>query len=202
MRLQAVVEGDTDIPVVTKLAQACGFDDVGFIDSGGKSALDARLAGYNGAAKGHPWFVLRDLDQDAPCAPAFVRQRGFTPSKWMVFRIAVTEVESWLMADRKGLAKFLHVPEQWLPDEPDRESDPTRVIVDVARRSRRARVREQLVPAPGRSTAVGPGYEAAMIEFAALHWRLAAASRSSDSLRRAFAALLDLRRRWSLEMGA
>ena len=102
MSLALVVEGDTDLPVARKLAQDANLHVFTEMDAGGKHNIDAEIGDYNGAAKGSPWFVLRDLDQDAPCAGRFLGGIGFRPSKWMCFRLAVRELESWLLADEEG----------------------------------------------------------------------------------------------------
>jgi len=203
MTLMAVVEGDTDIPVVAALAKSAGLPLIGApIDMGGKTQLDLRLDGFNQAARGSPWFVLRDLDQDAQCAPKYLRKIGFRPSTWMAFRIAVREVEAWLMADAQGLATFLHVPERRVPADPDAEADPTRTLVNLARGSTRQSIRKAIVPKPGGSAQVGPLYEATIIEFAASHWSLDRACERSPSLERTRRALERLARRWERQVGS
>lgn len=200
MKLLAVVEGDTDIPVVRALARSAGWDVDTALDMGGKSQLDLRLAGFNEAAKGHPWFVLRDLDDDARCAGGYLSALGLQPSKWMVYRIAMREVEAWLLADTRGISRFLGIPEERLPVNPDLERDPTRKLVDLARRYSKSRIRAAMVPAPRAAAQVGPLYEATMIEFAVEHWSVERAMRKSDSLRRAHAALKEMAHRWGLHL--
>lgn len=196
MSLAVVVEGDTDLPVVRKLALDAGLEISVEIDCGGKARLDEDLPGYNDAAQGWPWFVLRDLDHDAPCAGDFVRALRFSPSRWMCFRIAVRELEAWLLADVEGLAGFLEVQEAWIPLEPDSEADPTAVLVNLARRSRRSSIRRAMVPAAQTSAVVGPLYEAKIIEFGERYWDLARACRRSESLRRARRAVRELSSNW------
>lgn len=196
MSLQIVVEGDTDVPVVSKLAKDARLEVIGIIDLAGKSQLDLRLSRFNDAANGTPWFVLRDLDHDAECAPALLADRSFVPKSWMVYRIAVREVEAWLLADAESLADFLGVEPSLIPTDPDGEADPTTTLVNLARRSSRATVRKRMVPKPNSSAQVGPLYEAAIIEYGAEHWSLDRACRRSASLKRAREALRDLGRRW------
>ncbi len=81
MSLALVVEGDTDLPVARKLAADAGLDVFTEMDAGGKFNIDAELDNYNGAAKGAPWFVLRDLDDDAQCAGEFLKKIDFRPSR-------------------------------------------------------------------------------------------------------------------------
>ena len=197
MSLVIVVEGDTDLPVVRKLASDAGLPISAEIDCQGKGKLDRDLPGYNSAARGSPWFVLRDLDQDAPCAPTFLAGTAVRASPWMCFRLAVREVESWLLADTRAMARFLRVDEHRLPRDPDSEPDPTRTLVNLARQSRSPGIRKALVPRPGTSTVVGPLYEAKLIEFGHRHWRLEQAVTRSRSLEKSRDALRALAKRWN-----
>ena len=79
---------------------------------------------------------------------------------------------------------------------PDKEVDPTRTIVQLARGSRSSEVRRAFVPEPGSSAQVGVLYEAKIIEFAIEHWNLKRAARRSRSLRRARERLCALAGEW------
>lgn len=196
MSLVVVVEGDTDIPVASALAKDAGFEIASLMDMQGKSQLDLQLSGFNSAAKGSPWFVLRDLDQDAECAAALLRELALEPSTWMVFRLAVREVEAWLLADAEGIAKFFHVSERDVPTAPDGQLDPTLSLVNLARKSTRLSIRKAMVPPPGATVQVGSLYEATLIDFATRHWSLSRACKRSDSLKRARIALRKMAARW------
>lgn len=201
MSVIAVVEGDTDIPVVHALARSVGLELAGApLDMGGKGKLDKGLDGFNLAAKGSPWFVLRDLDHDAACAPAFVKAKGFAPSTWMVFTLAVREVEAWLLADATGIAAFLRVPLNRIPKDPDTERDPTVTLVNLARRSGRAAIKKGMVPKPNAAAQVGPLYEALIIEFASTTWSLDRACLRSPSLARTREALRRLADSWAQQL--
>ena len=193
--VSVVVEGDTDLPVVRKLVKDAKLDIALEIDAGGKGQIDQHFPGYNRSAKGAPWLVVRDLNSDAICAAKFLKGKP-SPSKWMCFRIAVRELESWLLADRDGFADFFDVPIALLPEEPDKETDPTQTLVNVARRSRSGSIRKRMIPKSGMQTSVGPLYEATIIEFAEQRWSLVRAARRSDSLRRARRALKALGAAW------
>lgn len=64
------VEGTTDAAVARRLLHEADLQAGPEYVKNGKSALDQSLAGYNNAARFSCWLVLRDLDQDAACAPA------------------------------------------------------------------------------------------------------------------------------------
>lgn len=202
MSLVIVVEGDTDLPVVRKLAADAKLPIDLEIDAAGKGNIDRQISGWNDAALGGPWFVLRDLDSDAACAPAWIAKRKLKPATWMCFRLAVRELEAWLLADARGISEFLDVEERWVPANPDAERDPTQSLVALARRAGRGDRRRRLVPEQGSGTVVGKLYEDTIIEFATHHWDLGRACKRSDSLRRARAALRALGQRWrKLEEG-
>lgn len=196
MSLLVVVEGDTDLPVIRALARDAGLEISAEIDCSGKARLDQELRHYNAAAKGSPWLVLRDLDEDAACAVDLRMELGLRWSRWMCFRIAVREMESWLMADSQAMAGFLSVNRAWIPIDPDAEKDPTRTLVSLAKRSRKRDLQRAMVPRAGQSVAVGPAYEAKLIEFATNHWELDRACLQSASLRRARAAIKELGAHW------
>src|SRR6187399_1019563 len=101
-----VVEGDTDVPFAKKILAAAGLRAELILDKGGKSGIDANIAGYNHAARFSPWFVLRDLDHDAACAPALVSLMLPEPEPLMCLRIPVRAVESWALGDAERLAAF------------------------------------------------------------------------------------------------
>lgn len=49
----------------------------------------------------------------------------------MIFRIAVREVESWIIADKEGIAEFLNVAVANFTDLPDNISDPKQFILKL-----------------------------------------------------------------------
>ena len=107
----------------------------------------------------------------------------------MCFRIAVREIEAWLLADRRALAEFLEVPLARVPAAPERVADPKRAMVGLAARSRSMDVRRDMVPRPGSGREVGEAYDARLIEFVQRRWRPEEAAKRSESLRRALACL-------------
>lgn len=197
MSLIVVVEGMTDGPVVQKLAADAGIDVAEVLPMRGKGKLDKRLRDFNAAAVHSPWLVLRDLDRDAACAPAYLAGLQLQMTQWMVFRLAVREVESWLLADRDGIAKYMSVPLEKVPERPDELDDPKQTLVNLARASKKKSVTRAFVPRTGDSAAVGPMYQAEIIEFGSSHWNLHTACERSPSLQRARKALRDLSTRWS-----
>jgi hypothetical protein len=189
--LSAVVEGDIDAAVAERLARATKVDLVAVHTSRGKNQLDARLNGYNRAARHGNWLVLRDLDRDAKCAPELVRELLPEPSRGMHLRIAVRSIEAWVLADVERASRFLGISQSLVPQAPDALADPKRTLVTLASRSSRRTIREDLVPARGMSAKVGPVYTSRLVDFITSSWRPGSAATRSPSLA---SCLRDLRR--------
>lgn len=189
-----VFEGPTDEPVARALMADAGLSVFLAKSAGGKTRIDAQLEKYAAAAEHQPWFVLRDLDNDAPCAPTWIV--GKPRARWLCLRLAVRETEAWLLADRQRFAEFFRVAPARVPADPDGLDDPKRRLVDLVRHSSSVRIKRDVVPPEGGHTQVGPGYVATLEEFALQHWRLGVAAQRSDSLRRTRLALRELGTRW------
>lgn len=190
--ITAAVEGVVDEAVLTRIAHHLGLR-VGTVHGRqGKGDLLRALPGYNNAARFARWTVLIDLAKDCDCAPP-CRERWLpTPSRQMVFRIAVRSIESWLLADRNRIAEFLGIRPSLVPSDPDRLEVPKGALVGLARRSRRDSVRTELVPREDSGRRIGTLYAARLIEFTedvANGWRPDVASRFSESLARCLRAL-------------
>ena len=64
----------------------------------GSGYLKKKIKGFNQVAKGIPFFVLTDLDQ-TDCPPLLIGKWLSIPKhENLLFRIAVREIESWLLA--------------------------------------------------------------------------------------------------------
>ena len=185
------VEGLVDEAVVRRLLLEAGLACTAVYGLEGKPALLQRLAGYNAAARFAPWLVLIDLDQDAACVPEFLEGVLPQPAPHMLLRVAVREIESWLLAD-PGFARFLGVRPQAIPADPDAVDDPKRLVVNLARRSRRPTITRDLVPRPGAGRVVGPAYASRLIEFVTRRWQPRRAAERSASLARCLTAIARL----------
>jgi hypothetical protein len=188
-----VVEGPTDKALVEKLLLHVGLP-MGFVyETGGKAKLDQRIHGYNNAAQSAPWFVLRDLDNDAPCAPTLVNKLLKAPAPHLRFRIAVHQGESWLLADSEQIADFLGIQAALVPGSPDDILNAKQSLVNLARKSRSRDIRESLVPREGSTASVGRQYTSKISEFARHYWRPGFAAKRSESLYRCINALHEFR---------
>ena len=190
--ISGAVEGIVDEAVFRRLLKAVRAEPGTVYGKNGKQQLLERLGGYNNAARFSPWLVLVDLDQDAHCPPLFVAARLPVPSERMCFRVAVREVEAWLLGDRERLARFLDVDPGWIPSDPVGSPNPKTQVVNLARRSRSREIVADMVPRRESGRSEGSAYASRLIEFVSdsRHgWRPTVAARSSNSLRRCLRCL-------------
>ena len=114
----------------------------------------------------------------------------------LLFRVAVREIEAWLLADSKGLAGYLAVKPGLVPKNPEALPDPKRNLVELARKSRRKQIREDIVPRIGSTAQIGPGYNACLSEFVQSVWDVESAANRAASLRRTLDRLSTFRPAW------
>jgi hypothetical protein len=200
MIIHLVPEGHMEEPTGRRLIAFCGHS-LGTIYNSrrGCGYIRSRAALYHSLATSHSGvLVLTDFrDAGAPCPvaalDAYLLHKIPHPAPSFIFRFAVNELESWLMADRSGLAQFLGVPVTRLPKEPEAEEKPKRTLVAIARHSSKTRIRDGLAPPPGSQASVGPLYRAMMSVFIEQRWNIEAATANAPSLERCVRRLTALR---------
>jgi hypothetical protein len=188
----AVVEGDLEIPVTHKLLRATGIDSsfVRIINTQGRSKFWKSVGRYNAAAiHNGPVWGLADLESD-PCANwLFERHLRGNRQPGFILRIAVKMLESWLLADRDTIADYLGVSRSEVPTEPEQEVHPKRTIVNLARKSSKRQIRENLIPSEKSCSSVGFGYTPILTRYVTEYWRPLIAQKRSSSLERALKAI-------------
>lgn len=187
--ISAAVEGIVDEAVIRRLIAHVGATPGDVYGKQGKTFLRQKIAAYNNAARHAPWMVLVDLDGEADCAPPLRAAWLPAPAPMLCFRVAVREVEAWLLSDTECLADFLGVARARIPADPERLNDPKIEMVNIARASRRRDIRADMVPRPESGRLVGAAYSSRLIEFVTQHWRPDQALVQADSLRRAIECL-------------
>jgi hypothetical protein len=151
----------------------------------GKSYLQNRAAELNRTAASVPVLLLVDLDTPSPCPAELIARwlpQGLAAN--MLFRAAVMEVESWLLADRIGFSRLLSIDPRRIPTNTDSVANPKEFLIGLAQKSRNRVVRADLVPADKSSAKVGPGYTSRLAAFVNLSWDPIGACASSGSLQR------------------
>lgn len=179
------VEDRLSDAVATKILKKFDVEIVKRIGYKGKSDLERKTLELNRAANGITVFMLTDLDSPRDCPPRLIQSwvKG-TLNPRFFFRVAVMEVESWIMADRIGFAAFLSIPSHQIPSPTDDILNPKEFLVSLARRSRKKTVREALVPMPSTNFSVGIAYNTLLSEFVRDYWDLERAATVSPSLKR------------------
>ena len=147
--------------------------------------LKKSIRTFRNIAQSQPVLLLTDLDQHE-CPPSLMGQwLGTRPKpKDLLFRVAVREVEAWLLADHDGIAKLVGKRSPHLPPDPDILSDPKRELINFAKKAPSA-IRKEIVPGPGAAASQGLGYNAVLCPFVRKHWDPFRAAKRSESLRRA-----------------
>ena len=163
---------------------------------GGFGYLRKTAPGWNNAARGTPFLLLTDLDQHH-CPPALVTDWLTEPKHPnFIFRIAVREVEAWILADKRNFAAFLVLSQNTLPAQPETLDDAKRTLVTLAARSRRTATRSRLVPKSGSTAKQGPDYNRCLGEFVVKHWDHLEASANAPSLLRCISAIENFKPTW------
>lgn len=190
MIVNLVLEGLLEEPVARKIVEYCGHS-VGTVHGrrGFGYVLKEAYKFHNMVKCGMAVFVLTDF-MDAKCACVVQARHQYLtkhipqPSNKFVLRFAVAELESWLLADRLQIAKFLGVPTTRIPHAPDQEADPKQTLVNIARRSRVSNIKHSIVPDEKHGGTTAPGYMGVMQSFVVETWDVEAAQLASPSLQR------------------
>lgn len=151
---------------------------------GGFGYLRRTIHGWNRAAQGIPFIVVTDLDT-CTCPARLISDWLVVPKHPnLLFRVAVREVESWLLADSANLAEFLNVRRELVPADTDVLADPKVALVNLARKSRSKAIRERIVPRAGSTAKQGPDYNGCLGSFVRTRWESNSARVNSPSLAR------------------
>lgn len=190
--ITCVGEGPLDHAILTRLIRSKG-GEIGRMHGGeGKPPILRNLDGYNVAARHSLWLVMVDLNGDYRCAPEARTDWMVNPADTMCFVVAVRQVEAWLLADAERISRFLSVSRSRIPRQPEQLQRPKRDIVQLARRSRSRRIREDLVPRQRSGREVGSAYTSRLIDFVEdleQGWRPYVAAESAPSLARCLTRL-------------
>lgn len=181
--INPLVEGEMDEAAAFKLIEAAGHTPGVCYGKKGCGYIKTKVQGFNRSARTTCYLTLVDLmDTGLSCPPEVLA--GWVPhlNRNMLFRVVVRELESWLLADRQNIANFLSVSPIQIPEHPEDIRDPKRELVNIARRSRNARIRRFLVPDSGSTAQVGKLYVSEMNTFINSQWDPQIARRIAPSL--------------------
>ena len=188
---QVIVEGTTDEPVINALMRAAGWNDDQFkvMSANGKGAIDRDIKRYWEAARGHAYIVFRDLDRDGGGCPVTLRaelvERTPGESPDLLIRIVDQCIESWILADREGVAEFCGRSAASV------ELPPSHHKPYLLRLMKDAKLKDA-VEEKGRELDFGPAYATHLHHLMTDHWSIERVATESDSLRRALERLTEL----------
>ena len=151
---------------------------------------------YNALAASFPIILLADLDNNN-CPPteqaAWLNNQPKHPN--FMFRFAVDEAESWLLADRPGFAAFLGIDVAQIPEpSPLRPREPHNLEIrtryktslfmmrELASISSKAELKRQLTPLD--HTSKSGEYNSALVPFIDQYWNVQTALANSYSLQK------------------
>lgn len=195
--IQIVVEDDLSDALIRRILRESNTFAVGIsYGKRGYGYIKEKVGAFNNAARGTPFLVLSDLEE-SECAPMQINRWLQIPKHHnLLFRIAVREIESWLLADRPGFAYFLNIRKELIPENVDGINDPKQLVINLARRSRKRILREAIVPIPDSTARVGTDYNGVLSSFVLEAWNIKEAIKHSDSLRRAVNAINNFQPIW------
>ena len=165
------------------------FSELRAIPCHGSGKIKKQIKEYNYAAQYGYFFVITDLDDGYECAPLLISD--WLPGQHtdqLLFRVAVHEIESWLLADRENFASFFSISQHLVPLQPDNEMDPKRIVISLAKRSKKREIREAIVPIDDYAS-IGPGYNTQFQNFIQNIWDIDSARKNSPSLDKAIKSL-------------
>lgn len=166
------------------------------LNRGGNGYIKKIVPGLNQAAKGMPYLVLTDLD-NAECPLAIISNWLTAPKHPnLLFRVAVREVEAWLLAHREAFADFLDISVNLIPVNIDAIADPKQTLINLARKSPQKNLREGIVPDPNTTAKIGKDYNAQLIKFVHQSWKVESAIANSSSLQRTMNCLINFEPTW------
>jgi len=163
---------------------SCGLECSRTLRKQGAGYLRSRMPSWHEMARrGQAVLVITDLDRlrcPATLVALWYARRERRDN--LLIRVAVREVESWLLADHDGMHRLLGAKGR-LPSNPDELADPKQHLLKLARFARRE-IRDDLVAATDAIARQGLGYNARLSAFVKADWNPVRASARSNSLER------------------
>ena len=196
---EVYVEGTTDVPIIHSLLEAAQWqvDASGIQVARGVKNIRKRMSSHAQAAQYYPRILFVDSDHHCP-KELRAEMEGLsqiTPvPTGLIIRVVDVCVESWILADRDGLAAFCGLSPSAIPDSAalERTGSHKEVLLNVLGKARIKDVREAMVRRTKGELSFGPLYGRRLADFASRHWSAVHAADHNDSLARALARLTQL----------
>lgn len=191
--VHAIVEGSLDAAVAERILDFSGHTLNSVLGNRGNGYIRKKIGDFNKSAHVIPYLALVDfMDTKLDCPPSVVTTWLPNPGQLMRLRVVVREIESWLLADRHGIANFLKVHLKHVPIDPEALPDPKQSLVNLARHSRSRDLRRSIVPNPDSTVQVGRMYNSEMARYISTVWDIQNARANSPSLDSCIASLATL----------
>ncbi len=195
MTLYIVCEDQLSEVVMRKMLTGCSTlstSDIIPLSKRGRGYIHSRINEFNNQ-NNIPFFILADLDSDE-CAPGLIKMWMKQPLKQnILLRIAVREIESWLIADTKGLSRYLRLDHAFIKKEvniPDNLPNPKEKLISLVDRSNSRSLKNDIVRNEKGSYKQGPGYNSRLTDYVNNYWNIKLAAASSNSLKRAIDSII------------
>ena len=183
IKIVIAAEDILSIEVAKKLLEENGhFIVINEINTRGSGNLRKKIRAFQKMAYDClPSIVLTDLDR-GNCASELIHDwLGVEPHNKLLFRVAVREIEAWLLADRKGIAEFMGVKINKITYYPEQLDDPKQEFIKLARSGKKL-IKEELIPSQGSTAQIGVGYNPTLTKFIHSFWNTDRAREHSRSL--------------------
>ncbi len=200
MGLYIATEDELSEAVALKLLSQYGSCLIIFqcLRRGGFGYLKSRVRSFCELARHSAVLLITDLD-DKPCPISLLNDwfsKDIKPESFIV-RVAVREIEAWILADHLGIDRLLGKNVGKLPESPEDLQDPKKTLIQLARKAPKT-VREDLVPNRNAKASQGIGYNRTLCEFVKTSWSPEVARKRSDSLNRTIQRIVELNERLSV----
>ncbi|MBF2756076.1 MAG: hypothetical protein ISN29_12610 [Gammaproteobacteria bacterium AqS3] len=144
-----------------------------------KSKIQREISNLNHSAKGSMLnLVVTDQDTPGNCPAGALENLGAPLAPNLLYRFAVMEVESWVMADRENFSEFFSVRINALPQHPDEVINPKEHLAGLIRKFGSKNIDQ-----------AGRGYNPILGEFVGNCWNVSNAQKYSPSLKRTYQRL-------------
>ena len=155
----------------------------------GNGYIRKNIKNFNYASKVTPFLVLTDLDMHECPIQLIEKWLDFKKDENLIFRIAVREIESWVIADAEGIAEYFKIDKTRIPKNPDQIIDSKQTLINLAKLSKSKTIKSGIVPRNGSTSKQGIQYNILIGKFIRDFWKLERAKTRSESLQRATNAL-------------
>lgn len=194
------VEDDLSEALLRRTCEQIGFNPLAFTKLGrqsGDGQIIKNISKYANLAQHYTVVIILDLDR-RPCPVEYVetlRQNALvneTP-KGLILRIAVTEAESWVLADPYSWAGFVGSTIQWVTSRRDWEKvDAKEALIESVKAKASREKKLAIAPRAGGDSKVGLEYNIYLADHVYHDWNALRAAENSESLARFINKLREL----------